>query len=719
MQTPSDERSQPPASTGRTTSQRKRTKRPKRSELTTATAQAERREPLPVQYNPLEQVAPVQPTASDAVARFRFDEFVDQRRYRRANPNGPSESRLDADQWRATPAYEQRLLSQPLDQYIAEDPLIDEEREAAYVEQPPEAIAQFRNDLHNPRLLALAKRGHMQSASPSSQLALQRQLANAPRNIQRQTADRLLGAFANADTTRNASTLQADKSPQAAKYDGPDPDNLFDRQEVLSDGPENNAHVRYDADLFIKKNIEAELNDLDAIDDEDEENGTDNACLRRELLAELAEVEARIASREESDDMSDSSEASSSTAQENGPNRSRSTVAAVGDMEARDLLQTNALIMLPAGMRSQFMQLAEASLIWQLLQPLILQHEEHKRHYNLVELVRAMALCGAKYAGLAHVGSELPLRELVDKKFYASFLDKKSGELLGGHEHCCTDGGAAKTRFVVLKFYCVRRNKSNAAAIDGADFAESGATTGKAADRHMSRLLDRTDINEKVDARNKHTQLHREGLYDVDNRIEDAEDDGTDEYSTLHDIRYLDREFMFCMRLVCVEAVDVDDGPVEPCYASEDEDEDVQLPPELALAAEEERRDRAAATHVSIVGSEADNFSSTIDLDTDRSSHMYTDSVSTTSSAPTRSYAAECHSDDDERENEHDMQQHTVLAATADYMPSNTLHTTLDDAKHHVGKWQAPRFMQIINSHFLAPLCVRSFLFYVNDTMRK
>src|SRR5690606_14185608 len=127
----------------------------------------------------------------------------------------------------------------------------------------------------------------------------------------------------------------------------------------------------------------------------------------------------------------------------------------------------------------------------------------NKQHYNLIELVQAMNLSGAKYAGLAHVCVDARLSSVIDRDFYQSFLDADSGALLGGHEHY--DGEEQLTRLVVIKFYCARNNKTTSALVDHPPYRDSHAA-GETTATQMKDLLQRTDLNEAVDRDLQHAR---------------------------------------------------------------------------------------------------------------------------------------------------------------------------------------------------------------------
>jgi hypothetical protein len=706
----------------------KRPRRPKRSELTTATAQAERREQVPREYNLLDGVAPLAPLATDATARFAHDSFVEQRRFRRANPQGDTERRFDPEQFAATDAYRRRLQSQALDHYTNTDPLIDEEREAAYVEQPPEAIAQFRVDLVNEDFVAKLASRRLASSNNTSALTRRRQLDAQRQRIAAQSALAFEAPLRRPDTLWDIASSNTTSTLTVDERGADNTTMAVDRQ------------IEYDRALL--REIDNELNEIDDMDDDDDDaEDLRTGQLRRTLQEERDQVQQRLDEYEQQragndddedeDDDEDDRMEQSVHAEDNGgekedgaeEDKGQNTEALInlpmiGELEARDLLTVNALHMLDNDLRGPFMQLSEPAMIWQLLNAHVLQHEQHKRHVHLIELVRAMALKGAKYGGLAHVASAQRLGSLVDADFFGSFLDER-GRLTGGHEHF-VDG---TTRFVVLKFYCVRRNKDNSGVIDGKRYAESGATTGASTDKQMHRLLERTDIDELANAGNEHIRLNRAGLYDAHNRIDDAEDDGTDEYSSLHDIKYLEREFMFCVRLVCVEAADVGYGEPLAEYVSDeerDEGDTIALPPELADAAS--RSPTVGSSATSLLSSTAATRSSATGLLSSSSSQLSTHSHTSSSllsGLDDLASGAADHSDDDQEEAEHDLEQHRQMAATADYMPGERINITIDQGRHVVGRWHAGRFIQHVNGHQIGPLCVRAFLFYANDSQRK
>lgn len=650
---------------------------PSTKRVTTATARAEHTPRAAPTYDPRERVPPVEPSIFESRATFKFDDFVSERRYMRANPQGESERLFDAEKHPATSEYRSRVEAQRLDSYVDEDILIEEEREAALIPQPDEAIRQFEHDIQNPRLLNTLKGPVTRSAQPSAEL--QRRQA-----LQRD-ADRRLAVMA------NVMAQSTDQNPDFfTKLDGYE---APQRKEVLSG-----------RDTALLEALEAEIADL--ADNEDIEDDAEFNSRRAELEAErdalIADAEAQAARIAQT--LSSSSTPSA-----------RSTVQLIADPIARQLLEINPLDRLHASLRSHFLALPEPSLVCRLLYPLLLQHEQHKQHVNAIELIRALALCGAKYDGFNVLRSKRRLSHLIDTAFYASFIDPESGLLMHGHEHYDRD----ETKFVVFKFFVVRRNKANDELLSkaGSGAAQSSGATGGVVPNDITDEQ-ATNIDNRLDENERYKHLNKAGLYDADQTLEDAEDDGTDEYGSLHDIKYLEREFMFSLRVVCVQPTHVAD--TERGYPSED-DNDFVLPhgsTPLAPAAEEQDEqtlhlESATSNRVQSTLTDSRHRTSSSNFAARSSSvRRFDDDDDDDDAGDPVTYddPAFVHTDDEQDDTE--QREQIEALQTKEFWPRASLCLTRDQAEALVGKWKAADFLDRIERQMVGVLCVRSFMFY-------
>lgn len=673
--------------------------RPTRAQVTTATAAPEVRTPLPSGYNPFEQPAPLQPSTYMSTSHFKYDDFVSQRRVARRNLHGLAEERFDPEQHVPSARYNESVSARPLTgQFVDEDPEIEAERHANLVEQPPEIQETLRRDLRNQRFIAGIKGPVTRSAQPSADLRRQRTLikekATRVREIENEFA-----AAAVANDPDFFTQLSGYQSIQKRMRQRRDDDAallaLLDREEQ-----------------DLEKQLDELVGDADGDESENAEQEARRASIEKEKQERREEIEREKAAIIDSQ-----------TAAEDDPGLATLDAISASDhvpvitaQEARTLFETNPLATLHQSLRTQFLQLAEAKDLWCTFQALQLQHETHRAHFNIVELVRALAFRGAKYDGCVKLRVKQRLGALIDKKFNASFLD--GDHLRGGHEHFMRD---RHTNIVVFKFFLVRRTKNNVDVVA----PKTAATHGAALDQLTDNAA--TDINTHLDVNTRHMHLNKPGLYDRDEAFEIDEDDGTDEYGSLHDMKYLEREMMFTMRVVCVEAQlprdeeseDEEEGNDATGYASMD-DNDYVLPADMTPEAEAAEHtvqasvwsinDRASTnsrpsgqTHTSSTRSTGPNAP---DHDDDDNNHP----------EGAERPAAFVHSDDDEDEDE--LMQHASAVASLESMPVDELVLSLEQAKALVGEWKGPAFMQLVNSHRIGLLCIRSFMFYAS-TVKK
>ncbi len=452
-----------------------------RSGTTTAAAAAaltsSRREPAPLLYNPYEpdQRAPLQPEdfmsetrADGEPLTFRYDDFVSARRVFRRNLHGRSEDQFDPETLKPTKAYLRKIKERDFVRDVDIDPALEEERDAAAFDQPPEVIEQFRKDITNPRFRAALGK----------------------------TVVRGRKAQVEAETsTSNTVPLPAPRIE------------ITTLPESTSSNPD-----------FFTKNQEYDGFSLHR--EREEQRRTAAEVLDRML--EDGDVPLGIDTPDKPADKKEAEDTGLTTAQ------------------AQKLLGVNPLAMLRLSARSELMQLQDVNSVYRLLYPILLQHEKHRQHYNIIELVRELTLCGAKYDGCIQMHTATALRSLVDPVFYKSFL--RGGRLKGGHEHYGKDG---TTRFAVFKFYLVHRNAENAKLLQLVD--ERGRSLAQQ--------------GHKVDDETNQPRLNSAGVYDIDDDdIADEDIDATDTYSSMHTIKDLHREFMLSLRVVCIECDDTQES---------------------------------------------------------------------------------------------------------------------------------------------------------------
>lgn len=656
----------------------------KEGKLNTANARAERRDVMPASYDPFAAVAPVQPLISASSSTVRFDEVAATRTYYRANPQGEAGIRFDPEAHPITDAHRRRIGARQLDQYTDFDMLIEEERDAALVEQPLEAQKDLQRTLANPQFIASIKGPVTRSGAPSG--ALQRKAA-----LQRSKAlrdQKLLESFQRAATGEDA--MDPDFFTRLPGYTAP--------RKNESATEEDNRMMLDAIDQELREVAEGDDND----DDDDDDNDKDDDLIerRKQLEKERAEIVAAIAKAAEED-----------AAAERAPlYRDDVTVPLITDLEAHQMLEINPLVALDKSLRTQFFQLAEPSQLWCTLMPLIQQHEHHRRHYNVVELIRAMNVCGAKYDGSIKMRARTRLGKLVDRSFYRSFLTR-DGHLSGGHEHCTVteatrdrDDDEESTTFVLFKFFLVQRTKDNSEVMNGT--ANAAATTAAASTTTATSITGLTneeanDIDNVLGEHGAHSQLYKPGLYDADEAYEDIEDDGTDEYGSMHEIRDLQKHFMFSMRLVCVMAPPDCDADSDG-YASLDDGDFEPEPQEPEPLSTEQTTQRSSASR-------------RMDEDDNDEEQEEEEEPEDFAAAARREDSAAFTHTDDEKEDAQTKAQRRALERKP-FMPFSRLNVTWVDTVRLVGRWKAEDLFQKINSGYYGPLCVRSFMFYASGS---
>lgn len=361
-------------------------------------------------------------------------------------------------------------------------------------------------------------------------------------------------------------------------------------------------------------------------------------------------------------------------------------------LQARGLLNVNPLAILRVTNRASLLQLPDVRSVYQLLNPIVMQHEQHRRHFNLVELVREMNLCGCKYDGCEQAVVQEPLGKLVDGAFYRSFLDENE-RLRGGHEHY--DYG--NTQLCILKFFLVHRNAANCQVLQIVD--ENG--------RRVQRNAPGEDS----------MRLNRMGLYDIDPDAGDRDLYENDAYSSMHNIKHLYAEFMLCLRVVCVEV------RPPPARAQEQEDDDVSdtescvsvldddfvVPPDFSGGAPSRGTDDEASTASWTIQGGAESVS-VGPLAQALAAARITTAVQPRQPMPAPApqiVVVDGARDEDDSE--------TKLALEAGHaVPDERVVLTLEQATRLVGAHKANKFLQRVNSNSVGLLCLRAFMFYAN-----
>jgi len=595
-----------------------------RSELNTRNAiaaPAPKSNPRLRDYDPIAgEVAPLMPEETMTQSTFRYDSEHPTRTYNTLTLHGRLDYEFDADNHPATAAYRQRLESEDLN---AGDPGYDEvhERELelrAKLKQPAEAIDALRADLKNPEFVSRLVGGTTLPTRPPTQVLYEHA---------REDATQLL--------TTNALGLLSRKS--ADFFTANSSYNLTERARLHDE-----AQVRATQESNAKA-ILVQLNEeLQAIP----EHNTDR---RDALVRELHELQLSV------------EQLSATVTASAVPPAPPSAAAVLKDTEiapsdARELFRTNALELLPAEMRGAFMSIPEIAAVWRLLHPIMVQPDRRRLHYNGVEFVRAMALCGAKFDGCIRMIYRGRLGTLLDDSGASP-----AGDVGGAHGHY--DYNANATTIVVFKFYVVRRNKQNVELLKqtGAEDQSKGKAQKKAADP---------------------SKVNSGGLLDLENHLVEAENDGTEETGTLHSIRYLSREFMFCIRVVALEPPPCDYGRESEDYPSENDESSVN------------------SRNISF-------FEKSACDDDDESSDMNCDDSMTTEQPVDADFFV--HSDDEE-DDRRDLSRYK--RSTHESIPEPDLKISKKTAELCVGTHKADTFSFLINSHAINQLCLRSFLFY-------
>lgn len=589
---------------------------------------------------------PFAPEVVQCESEFREGGEVTRRRYNSLAMHGVIDYHFDADDYPATAEYAARLERDAVDAPdTGFDPLEEQERDArARVQQPPEAIYAFRDDLHNPEFL---RRITTDAVVPR----------RAPTEVLHEQAKAGVTA-AVAGTAANllrTNTLEAFTA--LPEYSLPDQMRQVRAREARA-GQEANFRA-------ILEQLENELFRIPAgVNDE----------LRRKLEEERAMLQL---DRPPGEQEAPAAPAAATTAKEPAEETLLTHEA------ARELFVLNPLELLPVEMRGNFMSLPEISAAWRLLYPYIIQTENRRTHVNAVELVRAMALCGAKFDGCIRLATRSRLGELLHSEYYASDLDTE-GRLCGGHEHFDNE----RTTLVLFKFYVVRRTKDNVARLTRTMEEQNSAAVAKPA----------TEARAANQAGSKFMNLNPRGLLDIDSQVGDAESDGTEEQGTQHSIRYLAREFLFCISVVCVEPPATDCVEGADFYPS-DTDEPNSNSGDVSFF-KRQRTDESSSS-----GDEEDEqqlvpteMSEDVEVDGGGSDACFF-----------------VHSDDEEGE----IALERYKRSTHESIPAPVLTVSKKTVEHCVGKWKSDVFSFQINSHVLKRLCIRSFRFYADANVER
>ena len=481
----------------------RRLPRKTRAELNTGNAQAERRERQAPLYDALEVPAPLAPSTEQATTKFEYDQFIKTRQVTRRYVHGADVDRnFDPENFDLLPdtgrnrQYKDRLRTDRLGLDKGQLPELEQELQAAIVVPTQMEWAQLQHDLANPDFIKDIRGDVIRPTTQLTEVERARRLNDAAAQKERQE------------------TLQRAFLEQTARLrDNPDfYTGLSDRVQQVAGGQ------------------------VLADDDDESADGEESGREQQEA--------------------GNGAPGASATAPRVAPHEGENAPVPISTDEARQLLVHNPLTRLQHTMHRDFLMLPEVAHLWQLLFPLQLQQERHKRDYNAVEFIRAMNMCGAKYDSCVLLSVTEPLGQLVDQQWFAPYLDKESGRLGGAHEHY--DEERRRTVLAVFKFFCVRRNKGNVGALS--KYALH--------DDKRSNLLntDAFDPNAVVNRSQQYTALNKGGLYDADNVDDNDTDDGTSEYGSLHEIRNLAKEFMFCIRVVCA----VPAPPPPPPASAED-----------------------------------------------------------------------------------------------------------------------------------------------------
>lgn len=379
------------------------------------------------------------------------------------------------------------------------------------------------------------------------------------------------------------------------------------------------------------------------------------------------------------------------------------------DHSARNFLDPNPLAMLQVSVRADLMQLPDVANVYSLLYPLMLQHESQRRHYNVLEFVRELVLCGCKYDGCLQMESPCRLGQLLNKQFYAPFLNKAGNLTPATHEHFETidnevEGRRERTRIAIFKFYLVQRTPGNSALLQ---IVDDNTRKEKEKQRHASR---------PVTADDEDMRLNRVGIYDID--IAEADKDHTElsRYSAMHHVKNLSNEFMLALRVVCVECEEQEVAVAEDCASVEDED---FFDPGDPFAPVVHEKAPEAAVPVLLDDSEDSEVfegSKTVVVQNKRArpdASMSFSNVAAASMSSFRAPAPPMDIDDDEESDDLDDDEETKMAREGGAaLPDDHILLTMEESARFVGKYKQDQFLQRVNGKTFGLLCPRAFMFY-------
>lgn len=618
------------------------------AELTTATARRQR----PVgyrEYNPIEgEVAPIEAEEVMLESEFRYGNEVTTRRYRSLNMHGAIDMHFDADDYPATEEYRERLEREAVDgPDEGFDPLIEQELDARRrLQQPAESISAFRDDLANPEF--------------TKRLTGE---ALVPRQPPVQVLHEQAKAGVTAALAANAATLM---TREAADFFTAQP--AYNLPGPMRQAREREQRAAQDANFrAVLEELEFELHNIPT-------------GISAELRQQLEQERVLLQRDRQTAPAAGPAAAAPPAVQQQHATSDAVEETLLSTEAARDLFTVNPLELLPTEMRGNFMSLPEISAVWRLLYPSILQMEAHRAHVNAVELVRAMALCGAKFDGCIRLATRARLGELLDRDFYGGDLDGTT--LRGGHEHY----EGQRTTLTIFKFYVVRRNKDNMALLNRTIEEQAKASGPKPAAE--TRAANRAGAD--------FMNLNARGLLDLEAQVIDTESDGTEEEGNLHSIRYLAREFMFCVRVVCVEP------PAGDCR------DDTEFYP--SDADEPGANDTSVSFFEKHSAPDDDDEDDEADLDSDDESDWQTAAIDR--EPPDAAFFV--HSDDED-----DAELKRYKRSAHESVPVPVLHVDKRTAENCVGKWKADVFSFQINTRALKRLCIRSFLFYSDANVER
>lgn len=384
------------------------------------------------------------------------------------------------------------------------------------------------------------------------------------------------------------------------------------------------------------------------------------------------------------------------------------------DHSARNFLDPNPLAMLQVSVRADLMQLPDVANVYSLLYPLMLQHESQRHHYNVLEFVRELVLCGCKYDGCLQMESPRRLGQLLDKQFYSPFLNKAGNLTPATHEHFETidnevEGRRERTRIAIFKFYLVQRTPGNSALLQVVD---DNTRKEKEKQRHASR---------PVTADDEDMRLNRVGIYDID--IAEADKDHTElsRYSAMHHVKNLSNEFMLALRVVCVECEEKEADDREDCASVEDEDFFDPGDP-FAVPAAVVPEAVAGAGAVLLDDSEEEDSevfegSKTVVAQNKRArpdASMSFSNMAAASMSTFRTAALAPLMDIDEEESDDlDDDEETKMAREGGAaLPDDHILLTMEESARFVGKYKQDQFLQRVNGKTFGLLCPRAFMFY-------